>query len=75
MPKSCELEPGKILIHLRKTNTSIIREYIGYVETLEQPIVVQRAGREIKYYKRPKVTFVRSFVYTGKVRDDEEEEE
>jgi hypothetical protein len=41
---------------------------------LENPQVVQRQGREIKYTKKPKVSFVRSFIYDSAIPavDDDE---
>lgn len=74
LPAGCLLPDGRFRILLRQTNTRLIREYVGQVCELENPQVVQRQGREIKYTKKPKVSFVRSFIYDSAIPavDDDE---
>ena len=81
MPESTKgEEEGTIKIWLRKTNTKLMREYIGRVITLETPQEVLRAGRKITYTKRPQVKFVRSWLWDdaallpagGENKDEEE---
>lgn len=74
LPTGCLLPDGRFRILLRQTNTRLIREYVGQVCELENPQVVQRQGREIKYTKKPKVSFVRSFIYDSAIPavDDDE---
>lgn len=57
---------GHTTILLRETGTKIIREYAGSIETLDEPVVIERkgAGKPIVYSKRPKVVYVRKFVMT-----------
>ena len=62
---------GTKRILLRKTNTKEVREFAGDIVPLPQPKVIQRMGREIVYTKKPKVRFVRGFVYKGPLPADE----
>lgn len=75
LPSGCLMPDGRFRILLRQTNTRLIREYVGEICELENPQVVQRQGREIKYTKKPKVSFVRSFIFDGSTPMAEEEEE
>jgi len=78
LPEGCTLPDGKFRILLRQTNTRLIREYIGEICTLDEPQVVQRHGREIRYTKKPKVSFLRSYIYSGSTdlqSQDEPQEE
>ena len=63
---------GHTDILLRQTNTRIISQYEGRVQTLDQPHVTVRQGREIIYTKKPCVKFVRKFPFTGQVVEDVE---
>jgi len=81
LPDSCKgEEEGTVKIWLRRTNTKIIREYIGKVVTLDTPQVVVREKREIVYTKRPQVKYVRQWVWQEEegqntnATDQEEEE-
>jgi hypothetical protein len=56
-------------IYLRKTNSKIFYVYSGKVVTLDKPQIVKRGEREIMYTKKPTVTFLRKFVYTGDAGD------
>ena len=78
LPPGCLLPDGRFRILLRQTNTRVIREYVGEICELENPQVVLRDGREIRYTKKPKVSFVRSYIYSGStenlhdIQDDKE---
>ena len=61
---------GHTDILLRQTNTRIISQYVGNVQTLDQPHITTRQGREIVYSKKPVVKFVKKFPFTGQVVDD-----
>jgi hypothetical protein len=75
LPESCKgEEESTCRIWLRRTNTKIIREYIGKVVTLDTPQVVVRQNREIVYTKRPSVKFVKSWVWEDTPVPSEEEE-
>lgn len=64
LPESCKgEEEGTVKIWLRKTNTKVIREYIGTTLALDTPQKIVRAGREIIYTRRPSVRFVKSWVW------------
>jgi hypothetical protein len=76
LPESCKgEEENSCRIWLRRTNTKIIREYIGKVVTLETPQVVVRQNREIVYTKRPQVKYVKQWVWEDTPVSTEEEEE
>lgn len=62
---------GHTDILLRQTNTRIISQYEGKVQTLDQPHVTVRQGREIVYTKKPVVKFVKKFPFEGKIVSDE----
>lgn len=62
---------GRTRILLRKTNTKEVREFTGDIVPLATPKVIQRMGREIVYQKKPKVQFVRGFVYKGPLPTEE----
>lgn len=64
---------GKTTILLRKTNSKEVREFQGEVEVLDQPKVINRGTEQIKYWKKPKVKFVRKFVYDGTLPADDTE--
>lgn len=74
IPEGSILEDGKFRIWLRKTNTQVIREYVGQIVTLDEPTIICRSGREIRYTRKPKVSFVRSFIFKTDALDDPEEE-
>lgn len=59
-------------IYLRKTNTKIVYVYEGKVVELETPQVVTRGERQITYTKKPTVSFVRKYVYTGDIDEEQE---
>ena len=64
LPDSCKgEEEGTVKLWLRRTNTKIIREYVGKVVTLETPQVVVRQNREIIYTKRPSVKYIKQWVW------------
>lgn len=64
LPESCKgEEEGTVKIWLRRTNTKIIREYVGRVVTLDSPQTVVRQNREIVYTKRPHVKYVKQWVW------------
>lgn len=63
---------GHKTILLRKTNTKEIREFSGAVVALTTPKVISRGNREIKYYKKPTVKFLKKWVYAGPLEDDDE---
>lgn len=64
LPESCKgEEENTCRIWLRRTNTKIIREYLGKVVTLDTPQVVVRQNREIVYTKRPQVKYVKQWVW------------
>lgn len=65
---------GHQRIMLRKTNTKEVREFTGQVVPLVNPKTINRGGREIVYNKKPAVRYVRTFVYDGKLPEDEREE-
>jgi hypothetical protein len=75
LPEGCTLPDGRFRILLRQTNTRLIREYVGEICTLDEPQVVQRQGREIRYTKKPKVSFVRSYIYSGSTDLQSEDED
>lgn len=58
---------GHTDILLRQTNTRIISQYEGRVQTLDEPHVTVRQGREITYTKKPVVKFVKKFPFEGKI--------
>jgi hypothetical protein len=58
---------GHTDILLRQTNTRIISQYEGKVQTLDQPHVTVRQGREITYSKKHCVKFVKKFPFEGKI--------
>ena len=62
---------GHKQILLRKTNTKEIREFTGDVVTLDTPKEIHRGDRVIKYTKKPVVKFVKKWVYSGAVDDEE----
>lgn len=66
---------GHKKILLRRTNTKEVREFEGSVVTLDTPKEIHRGDRVIKYNKKPAVKFVRKFVYSGPMDDDEPEPE
>ena len=77
LPETCKGdEEGTVKIWLRKTNTKIIREYVGTTIQLETPQKIVRAGREIVYTRRPSVRFIKSWVWNtaGKNIDEEAEQ-
>jgi len=75
LPSGCTLPDGRFRILLRQTNTRLIREYIGEICVLDEPQVVQRQGREIRYTQKPKVSFLRSYIYSGSSDLHSEEDE
>lgn len=62
-------------ILLRQTNTRMIYEYKGRVVQLDQPKEITRGDppRTIVYSKKPSVTFLRKFVYTGAEEADKQD--
>lgn len=62
---------GHKRILLRKTNSKEVREFAGDVVPLETPKQISRGDRVINYNKKPTVKYVRKFVYTGALPDDE----
>jgi hypothetical protein len=76
LPASCAGdEDGTVKIWLRKTNTKVLREYVGTTITLENPQKIVRAGREIVYTRRPSVKFVKTWVWGQEVPEEEAAEE
>lgn len=72
LPESCKGdEEGTVKIWLRKTNTKVLREYVGTTITLENPQKIVRAGREIVYTRRPSVKFVKTWVWGQGVPEEE----
>lgn len=65
---------GHTDIVLRKTNTRECRQYKGEVVTLDEPKEIRRGERTITYHKKPRVTFVRKWVYAGPAVSDDPEE-
>lgn len=66
---------GHKQILLRKTNSKEVREFAGDVVTLDTPKQISRGDRVISYNKKPTVKFVRKFVYTGALPEEDGEEE
>jgi hypothetical protein len=58
-------------ILLRKTNTKQVYEFGGAVVDIP-PTTVMRGDREIVYSKKPKVSFVRKFIYDGEIPSETE---
>lgn len=76
LPESCKGdEEGTVKIWLRKTNTKVLREYVGTTITLETPQKIVRAGREIVYTRRPSVKFVKTWVWGQDVPEEEATEQ
>lgn len=63
---------GHTVIWLRKTNSKEIRVYSGEICQLDEPAQIKRGDRTITYSKKPVVKFVRKFVWTGEINEDEE---
>jgi hypothetical protein len=61
-------------ILLRKTNSKEVREFDGDVVTLDTPKIIKRADREIEYFKKPTVKFVKKYVYGGVLPAEEPEQ-
>lgn len=62
---------GHKKILLRKTNSKEVREFDGDVVPLETPKQISRGDRVISYNKKPTVKYVRKFVYTGALPEEE----
>lgn len=62
---------GHKRILLRKTNSKEVREFAGDVVPLETPKQISRGDRVISYNKKPTVKYVRKFVYSGQLPEDE----
>ena len=62
-------------ILLRQTNTKTVHRYTGKVLTLDKPRVVMRGDREIVYRKKPVATYHGSFEFTGKLPDNEQDDD
>lgn len=65
---------GHDRILLRKTNTKEVREFRGEVVELDTPKQIMRGDRPITYSKKPRVRFVRKFVYDGELPEGERED-
>jgi hypothetical protein len=64
---------GHKRILLRKTNSKEVREFVGDVVPLETPKQISRGNRVISYNKKPTVRYVRKFVFSGNLPEDETE--
>jgi len=60
-------------ILLRKTNTKLVYEFDGHVQTLDKPQVVKRGERTIEYTKKPVVKFVKKYMYEGELPADDDD--
>lgn len=62
---------GHTKILLRVTDTKLVYEFQGAVIELSSPQVVKRGERTITYSKKPGVKFVKKYVYSGEVVEDD----
>lgn len=77
---------GHTRIYLRETNTRVVREYVGTVETLDSPKHIARVRHreychwqrcwQVQYnhnrhFRRPSVKFVRVFAFSEMPPDDQ----
>lgn len=63
---------GHKKILLRKTNNKEVREFAGDVVPLEIPKQINRGDRVISYNKKPTVKYVRKFLYSGSLPEEED---